>query len=198
MTEPAGSQDGFGGLFSSGGEQTVMTIRLPLAITNPPASASNRAKYRKALNELYRLTDETEHLLFRIGSLEEQRTAEAITSEDGVLGRGRLDEHLQWAMGDLSEIIHQLCLEVSLISERMSAFEEKRRAAHGRMMICRRQELEQILRRCGGSLSFRELQSEMKLSPSQFTRVVNSLDKGTFEVRRCPGAKRGEKMVVLK
>ncbi len=58
--------------------------------------------------------------------------------------------------------------------------------------------LKEILKKHGGSQTFQQLQRDLDLSPSEFTYLVNHLDKRSFEVSRRPGSKRGEKVLSLR
>jgi len=58
--------------------------------------------------------------------------------------------------------------------------------------------LKDILKARGGSQTFKKLQEDLDLSPSEFTYLVGCLDKRSFEVGRRPGTKRGEKVLSLR
>ncbi len=58
--------------------------------------------------------------------------------------------------------------------------------------------LKEILKVRGGSQTFKKLQEDLDLSPSEFTYLVGCLDKRSFEVTRRPGTKRGEKILSLR
>ncbi len=58
--------------------------------------------------------------------------------------------------------------------------------------------LKEILKARGGSQTFKKLQEDLDLSPSEFTYLVGCLDKRSFEVSRRPGTKRGEKVLSLR
>ncbi len=47
--------------------------------------------------------------------------------------------------------------------------------------------LKEILKARGGSQTFKKLQEDIDLSPSEFTYLVSCLDKRSFEVGRRPG-----------
>jgi len=87
---------------------------------------------------------------------------------------------------------------IQFLEQRISAMEEKKRTSHGRATAHRIKRLEELLKGYGGSQAFKQLQSDLRLSPSQFTRLVKCLDKRCFEIQKCPGAQRGEKMLILK
>jgi hypothetical protein len=70
--------------------------------------------------------------------------------------------------------------------------------ALGKKTAARIERLKEILKRNGGSRAFTQLQDDLCLDPSQFSQLVNKLDKRVFEVFRRPGAKRGEKVLKLK
>ncbi len=58
--------------------------------------------------------------------------------------------------------------------------------------------LKALLKARGGSQTFKKLQEDLDLSPSEFTYLVGCLDKRSFEIGRRPGSKRGEKVLSLK
>jgi hypothetical protein len=58
--------------------------------------------------------------------------------------------------------------------------------------------LKEILKKRGGSQTFKQLQKDLDLSPSEFTYLVGHLDKRSFEISRRPGSKRGEKVLSLR
>jgi hypothetical protein len=58
--------------------------------------------------------------------------------------------------------------------------------------------LKSIFKARGGAQTFRKLQEDLDMSPSEFTYRVGCLDKRSFEVSRRPGTKRGEKILSLK
>jgi hypothetical protein len=87
---------------------------------------------------------------------------------------------------------------IQFLEQRISAMEEKKRTSHGRATAHRIKRLEELLKGYGGSQAFKQLQSDLGLSPSQFTRLVKCLDKRRFDIQRCPGAQRGEKMLSFK
>lgn len=61
-----------------------------------------------------------------------------------------------------------------------------------------RERLKAILKRCGGSRTFTQLQKDLDLSPSEFTRLVATLDERSYELHRKPGGKRREKVLSLR
>jgi chromosome segregation ATPase len=68
----------------------------------------------------------------------------------------------------------------------------------GRKTMARIEDLKRILKARGGSQTFEALQDALDLTPSQFSKLVNQLDKRSFEVNRRPGSKRGEKVLNLR
>lgn len=68
----------------------------------------------------------------------------------------------------------------------------------GRKTEARIKELKKILKAHGGSRTFQELEKSLGLSSSQFSKLVNHLDKRVFEITRRPGGKRGEKILGLR
>ena len=68
----------------------------------------------------------------------------------------------------------------------------------GQKTAARIAKLKEILKARGGSQTFKKLQEDLDLSPSEFTYLVGCLDKRSFEVGRRPGTKRGEKVLSLR
>lgn len=66
----------------------------------------------------------------------------------------------------------------------------------GKKTQARVKQLKEILKK--GSRTFKELQRQLSLSPSQFSKLLNHLDKRVFEIARRPGGKKGEKILGLK
>jgi hypothetical protein len=68
----------------------------------------------------------------------------------------------------------------------------------GKKTEARTERLKAILKRCGGSRTFTQLQKDLDLSPSEFTRLVATLDERSYELHRKPGGKRREKVLSLR
>ena len=68
----------------------------------------------------------------------------------------------------------------------------------GKKTEARTERLKAILKRCGGPRTFTQLQKDLDLSPSEFTRLVATLGERSYEVHRKPGGKRGEKVLSLR
>ena len=68
----------------------------------------------------------------------------------------------------------------------------------GRKTEVRIKELKKILKASGGFRTFQELEKSLGLSCSQFSKLLNHLDKRIFEISRRPGGKRGEKILGLR
>ena len=68
----------------------------------------------------------------------------------------------------------------------------------GRKTEARIKEVKRILKGAGGSRTFQELEKSLGLSRSQFSKLLNHLDKRIFEISRRPGGKRGEKILGLR
>lgn len=68
----------------------------------------------------------------------------------------------------------------------------------GRKTETRIREVKKILKASGGSRTFQELEKNLGLSSSQFSKLLSHLDKRVFEVSRRPGGKRGEKILGLR
>ncbi len=80
----------------------------------------------------------------------------------------------------------------------MKAFHKNEPKATGKKTAARIEKLKEILKHNCGSQAFTKLQDDLDLNPSQFSQLVNKLDKRVFEISRRPGAKRGEKILKLK
>lgn len=100
------------------------------------------------------------------------------------------------------EILDDLPSRVWGIEEDLStlekAFHKNEPKAPGKKTAARIEKLKEILKHNGGSQAFTKLQDDLDLNPSQFSQLVNKLDKRVFEISRRPGAKRGEKILKLK
>ena len=79
-------------------------------------------------------------------------------------------------------------LEAAPSADRAPGTETSRRIA----------KLKEILKKRGGSQTFKQLQKDLDLSPSEFTYLVGHLDMRSFEISRRPGSKRGEKVLSLR
>jgi hypothetical protein len=86
------------------------------------------------------------------------------------------------------------------IDEHLARIDQTRIAAppRGEKTLARIEKLKAILKANGGAQTFKKLQEDLGLSPSEFTRLVASLDKRSFEITRRPGSKRGEKVLSLR
>ena len=71
-------------------------------------------------------------------------------------------------------------------------------ASPGKKTAARIEKLKAILKARGGSLTFKKLQEDLDMSPSEFTYLVGCLDKRSFEVNCRPGTKSGEKILSLR
>lgn len=87
-------------------------------------------------------------------------------------------------------------LEEEVRSEK--ALGQPRALGGGRKTEARIKELKKILKASGGSRTFQEMEKSLGLSRSQFSKLLNHLDKRVFEITRRPGGKRGEKILSLR
>jgi hypothetical protein len=71
-------------------------------------------------------------------------------------------------------------------------------ASPGKKTAARIAKLKAILKARGGSQTFKKLQEDLDMSPSEFTYLLGCLDKRSFEVTSRPGTKRGEKILSLR
>jgi chromosome segregation ATPase len=161
------------------------------------AAAANNDSQKSLFLELQHLKEERLQLLARIKVLEELN--HDFTSRHGDMQAvdSAFDEETS-ALSDLPDRILELSEDVRQIKQKINAMEENRLKSRGKRMMYRIEKLEELLKDYGGSQTFKRLQIDLGLSPSQFTRIVSCLDKRIFKVERCPGAQRGEKMLILK
>ena len=152
------------------------------------------------LQELLNLREERQQLLAKLkdlgGTPEPDR--DLVTSVNGALDLKEDISKKADAPFEVSAKMLEMDQTIRLLEQRISSMEEKKRTSHGRTTAHRIKRLEELLKGYGGSQAFKQLQSDLGLSPSQFTRLVKCLDKRCFEIQRCPGAQRGEKMLILK
>lgn len=104
-------------------------------------------------------------------------------------------EELKQDQGTFSE---NLFIQLKLINGLREDVHKEPKASTGTKTQARITKLKGILKARGGSQTFKKLQEDLGLSPSEFTRLVASLDKRSFEVTRRPGSKRGEKVLSLR
>jgi hypothetical protein len=71
-------------------------------------------------------------------------------------------------------------------------------SSHGKKTAARIAKLKAILKSRGDSQTFKKLQEDLDMSPSEFTYFVGCLDKRSFEVTRWPGTESGEKILSLR
>lgn len=126
-----------------------------------------------------------------------------IASQDGELATLRqqittLESHLETTEDRLSVDIAHDRQRISKLESSNVKCENDSLRPHGAKTVARIEKLKAILKRCGGSRTFKQLQEDLGLSPSQFTRLVRCLDQRSFEVFRRAGGKRGEKVLRLK
>jgi chromosome segregation ATPase len=90
--------------------------------------------------------------------------------------------------------------DLQSLEEEVQSLKEKdaQVLGEGRKTQARIKKLKQILKASGGSSTFGELEKALGLSPSQFSKLLNHLDKRVFEIGRRPGGKRGEKILSLR
>ena len=159
------------------------------------------ALQERLLQELLNLRKERQQLLAKLKDLSgtSETDRDLVTSVNVALD---LKEVISKQAGsppiEVSAKLLEMDLTIRLLEQRISAMEEKKRSYYDRTTAHRIKRLEELLKGYGGSQAFKQLQSDLGLSPSQFTRLVKCLDKQCFEIQRCPGAQRGEKMLILK
>jgi chromosome segregation ATPase len=109
--------------------------------------------------------------------------------------RRKTQEELPSRVWSMEEDLQSLEQEVQSLRGREG---ERPQAQGGRKTEARIKEVKRILKASGGSRTFQELERALGLSPSQFSKLLNHLDKRIFEVSRRPGGKRGEKVLGLR
>jgi hypothetical protein len=158
------------------------------------------ALQKRLIQELLNLREERQQLLAKLRDLSStpEPDRDLVASVNGALDlKGDISKQAGVPF-EVSAKMLEMDLTIQILEQRISAMEEKKRTSHGRATAHRIKRLEELLKDYGGSQAFKQLQSDLGLSPSQFTRLVKCLDKRCFEIQRCPGAQRGEKMLILK
>jgi hypothetical protein len=107
--------------------------------------------------------------------------------------RRKAQEDLPSRVWSMEEDLKSLEQEVQSLRGR-----EEEKPLEGRKTEARIKEVKKILKASGGSRTFQELERSLGLSPSQFSKLLNHLDKRVFEISRRPGGKRGEKVLSLR
>lgn len=159
------------------------------------------ALQKRLLQELLNLRKERQQLLAKLkdlaGTLEPDR--DLVTFVNGALDlKESISKQADAPAIEVSAKMLEMDQTIRLLELRISAMEEKKRSQYDRTTAHRIKRLEELLKGYGGSQAFKQLQSDLGLSPSQFTRLVKCLDRRCFEIQRCPGAQRGEKMLILR
>ena len=158
------------------------------------------ALQKRLIQELLNLREERQQLLAKLRDLSStpEPDRDLVASVNGALDlKGDISKQAGVPF-EVSAKMLEMDLTIQILEQRISAMEEKKRTSHGRATAHRIKRLEELLKDYGGSQAFKKLQSDLGISPSQFTRLVKCLDKRCFEIQRCPGAQRGEKMLILK
>ena len=158
------------------------------------------ALQKRLIQELLNLREERQQLLAKLRDLSStpEPDRDLVASVNGALDlKGDIFKQADVPF-EVSAKMLEMDQTIRLLEQRISSMEEKKRTSHGRTTAHRIKRLEELLKGYGGSQAFKQLQSDLGLSPSQFTRLVKCLDKRCFEIQRCPGAQRGEKMLILK
>ena len=165
--------------FPNGEPQSPAHIAVPVSILE------------QILSEVQALRDEVQDL------------RDTITSQAGELAIHRqqinaLEGHLETTEGRLALDIAHDRQRISKLESSNVKCENDSPRPQGAKTAARIEKLKAILKRCGGSRTFQQLQRDLGLSPSQFTRLVKCLDQRSFEVFRRTGGKRGEKVLRLR
>ncbi len=172
----------------------------PAELQSSDFSVDSIALQKRLLQELLNLRADRQQLLAKLkdqgGPQEPDR--DLVAPVEGAPDLKEAFSEQANAPLELSTKMLEMDQNIQLLEQRISAMEEKKRTYHGRATGHRIKRLEELLKGYGGSQAFKQLQSDLGLSPSQFTRLVNCLDRRCFEIQRRPGAQRGEKMLILK
>jgi hypothetical protein len=178
---------------------------MALPPTSPPTSKllhsiiteEPDARLKQLLHELQSLREVRLPLLERLKTLKDQEDlnpAPVFSEENSPTN----DDALADALSELPAKILGLSQDIRFLKHKINAMEEERMKSRGKKTMHRVGVLKELLKGYDGSQAFKQLQCDLGLSPSQFTRLVKCLDKRIFEIQRCPGAQRGEKMLILK
>lgn len=186
----------------AGCEQMISSLASPQ--TSKPQSIAFMTDFgvvlRQLLQENQDLKTENQRLAERLENLEELQ--EVYHGPIPTVGdRSSLKEAFarqKEALFGLPCRVFELSQDLHLLEQRFSTREENASKSNGKKTVHRIEKLKALLKSYGGSQSFKQLQDDLDLSPAQFTRLVRNLDKRSFEVKRRPGAKRGEKVLSLK
>jgi hypothetical protein len=152
-----------------------------------PSITINGANQKKLLCDLRHLKAERQLLLARIKTLEELNHDTIFCEEYGFDNNSVFNCQMN-TLFEPPTGMFKLEQSIKLLEQRISAIEDNM-GSHGKKTTQRIEKLKGLLRVYGGSQAFKQLQIDLNLSPSQFTRLVKCLDKRYFEIRRCPGAK---------
>lgn len=149
------------------------------------------------LKGLKSLSQEVQDLKTRINSievLEEIYHGPAPRTEDIPLVRE--------ARATKRELLESLPTRVWALEQDLTALERvvhsKEPKAPGKKSAARIEKLKTILKGYGGSATFKQLQNDLDMNPSQFSQLVAKLDKRVFEVSLRPRGKKGEKILKLR
>jgi len=178
---------------------------MALPPTSPPTSKLQHsilreepdARLKQLLHELQPLREMKSQLLERVkilDDLEELNHGPIFSEENSPTN----DDALADALSELPAMILGLSKDIRFLKHKINAMEVERMKYRGKKTMHRVGVLKELLKGYGGSQAFKQLQCDLGLSPSQFTRLVKCLDKRIFEIQRRPGAQRGEKMLILK
>lgn len=189
-------------VFESGCEHMVLSFASSESIQ--PQSLAFMADLgsvlRQLLQEVQDLRAENQQLIERVEALEDLQE----------LYHGPVPEKDDWpylkdalarqkdSLSGVSCKIDELGQDCQSLEQRMDAIEDKAKRSYGKKAVHRAKRLKELLKGYGGSQTFKQLQGDLGLDPSQFSQLVNKLDKRIFEVVRRPGGKRGEKVLKLR
>jgi CRP-like cAMP-binding protein len=159
--------------------------------------------FRDLLSEVQRLRQEMTRLSERFAVLEAQKSQE----NPRLVEKEPADEILA-LNAKLEAIQEETALERAYDRQRLakleaspplqSKCENDPPSRLGKKTLARTTKLKEILKKRGASQSFQQLQKDLGISPSAFTRLLGYLDKRIFEVARKAGSRRGEKILKLR
>jgi len=188
---------------TSSGRGEIMALSPTPPLTSKPQHSvptERGALLEKLLHELQSLREMRLQLLERVKILEDQEELNhgpVFSEENSPTDDDVLADQTN-ALSELPARVLRLSQDILFLKHKLNAMEEGTMKSRGKKTMHRIEMLKELLKGYGGSQAFKQLQSDLGLSPSQFTRLVKCLDKRCFEVERCSSAQRGEKMLRLK
>jgi hypothetical protein len=159
--------------------------------------------FQDLLSEVQRLRQEVTRLSERFAVLEAQNSQEKSSRvetdpADEILALNAKLEAIQEETALERAYDRQRLAKLEASQDSQSKCENDAPSRLGKKTLARITQLKEILKKRGASQSFQQLQKDLGLSPSAFTRLLSYLDKRVFEVARKAGSWRGEKILKLR